>query len=437
MTPRGPIRLTANPPKVASPEPAANTSDVKARYVGSVACQRCHAATYERWSHTRMANVITDPKANPRVVLGDFSKPNPLVTFKLEDVAFTYGTKWKQRYFLRSGNDYYPASAQWDVINGMWRTYHVQPNTEWWVPHYPAKPGDNSTRPTGPLCDGCHSTNYDVQTKRVTEWNVGCERCHGPGSEHVARPSKATIIDPSRLNYVAANDMCLQCHTQGRPTKNPHNGQYYDWPVGFHVGLELKDFWTLEEHHLGETTFTHYAEGTAKKNRMQANDFVDSLDVSTKGVDLFQLPRRARHESQRRSRQAAAANVPDVPRPEFTERPAGADGRGAHTPCGGQRGQSVRRMPHAENRADHRERQRPQPQLQVHHAVDVRAVQDSQPVHDVSHVADDRMGKGSVEELVGCVSVESAVGEETRACGRVVAACGHTRVLTDEMHDRL
>jgi len=125
VTPRGPVRLTATPPKIASPEPAANTSDVKARYVGSLACQRCHAATYERWSHTRMANVITDPKTNPSVVLGDFSKPNPIVNFKLEDVAFTYGTKWKQRYFLRSGNDYYPASAQWDVINGIWRTYHV------------------------------------------------------------------------------------------------------------------------------------------------------------------------------------------------------------------------------------------------------------------------------------------------------------------------
>ena len=114
VTPRGPIRLTAAPPAIATPQPAANTSDVKARYVGSRACQRCHAATFERWSHTRMANVITDPKVNPGVVLGDFSKPNPLVNFKLEDVAWVYGTKWKQRYFIRSGNDYYPANAQWE-----------------------------------------------------------------------------------------------------------------------------------------------------------------------------------------------------------------------------------------------------------------------------------------------------------------------------------
>ena len=34
---------------------------------------------------------------------------------------------------------------------------------------------DQMQRPTGPLCDGCHSTNYDIETKEVTEWNVGCE----------------------------------------------------------------------------------------------------------------------------------------------------------------------------------------------------------------------------------------------------------------------
>ena len=49
---------------------------------------------------------------------------------------------------------------------------------------------------------------------------------------------------------------------------------------------DLKDFWTLEEKHLGETTFTHFAEGTAKKNRMQANDFVDSL-MYRRGITCF------------------------------------------------------------------------------------------------------------------------------------------------------
>ena len=263
--------------------PGAPAPASQATYVGSATCATCHRATYERWSKTRMANVVTDPKQHPELVLPDFTKPDPLLTFKLADVAFVYGTKWKQRYFTKVGNDYFPLPAQWDVNHRIWRPYMVQPNTDWWVPHYPA---DNMKRPTGPLCDGCHSVNYNVQTKTVVEWNVGCERCHGPGSEHVRRPSPATIVNPARLDFVRANDTCIQCHSQGQPVANPIAGQYYDWPVGFHQGGNLKDFWTLEEHKLGETNFTHFPDGTGHKNRMQGNDFVQS-QMYTHGVTCF------------------------------------------------------------------------------------------------------------------------------------------------------
>jgi predicted CXXCH cytochrome family protein len=246
----------------------------QASYVGSQTCQRCHASTYERWSKTRMANVVRDPRQHPEAVTPDFSKPDPLLTFKLDDVALVYGSKWKQRYFRKVGNDYFPLPAQWDVTHKIWRAYFVQPNTDWWVPFYPA---DNARRPTGPLCDGCHSVNYNVQTKAVTEWNVGCEKCHGPGSEHVRQPTVANIVNPAKLDFVRANDTCIQCHSQGQPLKNPIAGQYYDWPVGFNQGGDLKDYWRLEEHKLGDLTFTHFPDGTGHKNRMQGNDFVQSL----------------------------------------------------------------------------------------------------------------------------------------------------------------
>jgi predicted CXXCH cytochrome family protein len=230
-----------------------------------------------------MANVVVDPKQHPEAVLGDFTRQDPARPFTVDDVAFTYGSKWKQRYFKKVGNDYFPLPAQWDVTNHVWRPYFVAANTDWWVPHYPA---DNMQRPTGPLCDGCHSVNYDVKTKAVAEWNVGCERCHGPGSTHIAAPTVANIVNPAKLDFVRANDTCIQCHSQGKPLKNPIEGQYYDWPVGFHQGGELKDFWELEEHELGETTFTHFADGTGHKNRMQGNDFVQSL-MYRRGVTCF------------------------------------------------------------------------------------------------------------------------------------------------------
>lgn len=245
-----------------------------ARYVGSAACNTCHSPIYERWKKTRMANVVVDPKQHPEVIIPDLTKPNPLVTFKKDDIALVYGSKWKQRYFKKIGDDYFVLPAQWDVTHRVWRPYFVKNGTDWWAALYPP---DNMKRPTGPLCDGCHSVNYDIRTKAVTEWNVGCERCHGPGSEHVARPSRGNIINPARLDFVQANDTCIQCHSQGQPLHNPIDGKYYDWPVGFHMGGKLQDFWKLEEHKLGEATFTHFPDGTAHKNRMQGNDFVQSV----------------------------------------------------------------------------------------------------------------------------------------------------------------
>jgi len=141
-------------------------------------------------------------------------------------------------------------------------------------------------RPTGPLCDGCHSVNYNVGTKQVTEWNVGCERCHGPGGAHVQAPSRTNIVNPVRLDFVRANDICIQCHSQGRPKANPINGRYYDWAVGFAAGSRLSDVWTLEEHKLGEKSFTHFPDGTAVKNRMQGNDFVQSR-MYERGIACF------------------------------------------------------------------------------------------------------------------------------------------------------
>jgi len=258
----------------ARPTPVPGSSPTEPGFVGSQSCRRCHTATYERWSKTRMANVVVDPHLRPDVVLPDFSKADPALTFTLGDVALVYGSKWKQRYFTKRGDDYFPLPAQWDVTNKVWRPYLVPPNADWWVPHYP---GDNSQRPTGPLCDGCHSVNYNIRTKTVTEWNVGCEKCHGPGSAHVASPTAANIINPAKLDFVRANDTCIQCHSQGQPLHNPIEGKYYDWPVGFTQGGQLKDFWQLEEHKLGETTFTHFADGTAHKNRMQGNDFAQSV----------------------------------------------------------------------------------------------------------------------------------------------------------------
>jgi len=247
----------------APPQPSAGSP---AQFVGSASCQRCHAPIYNRWKQTRMANVVTDPREHPEAIVADFSTPNPLVTFSTDQIAFVYGSKFKQRYFRKSGDDFFPLPAQWDVTHRQWRPYGV-------------------SGATSSLCDGCHSVNYNVKDKTVTEWNVGCERCHGPGSAHIASPVRATIVNPARLDTVAAVDVCVQCHSEGE-AHAPIDGQTFHWPVGFQVGKRLADFWRLETHALGETGGLHFADGSARENRMQGNDYVQSL-MYRRGVTCF------------------------------------------------------------------------------------------------------------------------------------------------------
>jgi predicted CXXCH cytochrome family protein len=253
-----------------------------AHYVGSKACGTCHAEIYERWRKTPMANVVRDPREHPDAIIPNLATNN-VSKYSLDQVAFVYGSVWKQRYFTKVGDDYFPLPVQWEIAAHKWSKYSPGPGTDWWTAYYPA---DNMQRPTGPLCDGCHSVDYNIHTKQVAEWNVGCEACHGPGSAHVASPTRGNTLSAARMDYVAASDTCIRCHSQGQPLGNPIEGKYYDWAVGYHPGAKLQDFWKLEDHTLGQTNFYYFADGTAHKNRMQGNDFVQSV-MYRRGVTCF------------------------------------------------------------------------------------------------------------------------------------------------------
>ncbi len=62
-------------PLTATMDSSVIMTNMSARYVGSAACQKCHAEIYEHWKKTPMANVVRDPREHPEAILPDLSRP--------------------------------------------------------------------------------------------------------------------------------------------------------------------------------------------------------------------------------------------------------------------------------------------------------------------------------------------------------------------------
>jgi cytochrome c-type biogenesis protein CcmH/NrfG len=81
----------------------------------------------------------------------------------------------------------------------------------------------------------------------LLEAHIGCERCHGPGRDHVEWHESAEpladvdpIVNPSRLDPAAREDVCYQCHLQGDRVL-----RYGKTDYDFRPGQRLEDVWTI------------------------------------------------------------------------------------------------------------------------------------------------------------------------------------------------
>lgn len=74
------------------------------------------------------------------------------------------------------------------------------------------RPGHQGfTREINARCLFCH--NAYPQKNKLGE-GIDCERCHGPGDQHVKDAKRASIVNPARLPADRSLDVCLQCHLE-------------------------------------------------------------------------------------------------------------------------------------------------------------------------------------------------------------------------------
>jgi predicted CXXCH cytochrome family protein len=255
-----------DPPAAAKAKPWPRIDQTQ--YVGSVKCAECHKDHYESWKVSAHNKMIRPPIATgpDKTVLADFSKPDANRPFELKDVKWVIGHRWKQRFIGAVGGQEVVFPAQWSVAAKKWMPY--VPKHEWWYPQHV----DWKTRSNFQLCAGCHSTGPDHYSQSWTELNISCESCHGPGKAHSEKPTIQNIVNPSRLSPQASIDVCLSCHQAGKPP-----GDEYAWPVGYQPGKRLADFWHGFEPETGKQTNEFWGNGTAHKNRVQGNTFLQSV----------------------------------------------------------------------------------------------------------------------------------------------------------------
>jgi predicted CXXCH cytochrome family protein len=195
---------------------------VAAVYIGSQACTPCHAAIAAGYSQTPMARSsgkvasISVPDAEFAAAGHRYRIAKGQLTFDEGSVAMDWfigsgaaGRSFvcaKDRYLFEVPVTWYSRKKVWDASPGYERETEVRLN-----------------RAVEPSCLFCHASQvrpiFGTQNRYgdppFLENGVGCERCHGPGSEHVQDPEHARMVDPAKLAPELRDSVCSQCHLTG------------------------------------------------------------------------------------------------------------------------------------------------------------------------------------------------------------------------------
>jgi len=222
-----------------------------AQFVGSTECRDCHRPEWDGWegSHHDLAMDV----ANEDSVRGDFNDSEFTlfgVTSRFYrrdggyyvytngpggemgefEITHTFGWEPLQQYLVPfPGGRLQTLPIAWDTEKGEW--FRVPPNED-------ISPDDwlywtNGAQNWNGMCATCHSTNldknYDPETDSyATTWSdidVGCEACHGPGSDHVEWAQMPDMARPELENYALAQktsglestefvELCAPCHSR-------------------------------------------------------------------------------------------------------------------------------------------------------------------------------------------------------------------------------
>ncbi len=246
-------------------------------FVGADTCKQCHLEHYDSWKMTLHSRMLQDARQNEDAIIVPIDEKHireDLATIeglkvpadqiyipKKEEILYTIGSQWKQRYLVEKDGTLYIAPAQYNAETHRWVNYHEQ---------------DWDKRPWIDGCGGCHATGVDFAKKTFNEPGVTCEACHGKGSWHAALPKTAvfekrqTIVNPAKLTMGVAVQICGSCHNRGKATQAKAS-----WAVGYAPGKALEAYFQSTSFAAGDKAHV-YANEFSKGHHQQYIDWVQS-----------------------------------------------------------------------------------------------------------------------------------------------------------------
>lgn len=207
---------------------------VAADYVGSDKCFECHADQFNEWQASG------HPWKLRKVEKAQYSGLPLPPGYSWDDISYVIGGANKkarfidkQGYIITTAKDGSEAKTQYNLQDASWSFYHK---------------GEKKPYKCGP----CHMTGYDKQGNQAgmpgmigtwAEDGIGCEECHGPGSDHVKKPSKKTV----KIDRTA--EACGKCHQRGGMGDQPpvkggfikHHEQINELKAGSHGSISCLD----------------------------------------------------------------------------------------------------------------------------------------------------------------------------------------------------
>jgi Cytochrome c554 and c-prime len=217
-----------------------------AAFLGDEACRSCHRQKITTYHKT--AHYLTSQMAEKNSVVGTFNDganvlktSNPNLFFRMDSnqkglfETAMWGTPPKtwsrtERLDLVIGSGGKGQSYLfWDEDELFELPVGYSSVLRQWINNPGYKDGSaNFERRVIPRCLECHAT-YFKAIEPVPSGNrydrtdfvlgISCERCHGPGREHVARVgshpvagSDLAIVNPAKLSQARQFEVCSQCH---------------------------------------------------------------------------------------------------------------------------------------------------------------------------------------------------------------------------------